>query len=275
MWLTSQAVRSAAPLGGGAVVTFVLAFWLASAGPEAEVATGASRVSFQSTALPVSEPPGYPSGAAVSPAPALESTEPDTGLDDLVHEKYRFLLEDPALAGEPVAITGALRARERLAVRINTARQDPTATPGSLADGQAELARLDAEVTRLLPAGTHALFRLLSGSDMEQFQVDDFTGGIAGVAPMPEERRRALMLAKLSHREGLRRALDSTGFFGGATREQRRAVLPAVLQALEQSHHGFLQEAGQQLTTEQFELLRNYENSEYTAELAKLRAQGG
>jgi hypothetical protein len=53
---------------------------------------------------------------------------------------------------------------------------------------------------------------------------------------------------------------------------QRQAALANVSRALRESRDSFLQEARQHISDqEQYTLLANYENGEYTAELEKLR----
>ena len=120
---------------------------------------------------------------------------------------------------------------------------------------------------------------MLKDSDIEQFQFEDYVGGISNVAPLKESNKQGILYAKLVHRKRFRQALDDSGLMrGDLTPGQRRYVLGEVSRALRASKDGFLQEARQYLyDEEQFQLLSNYENSEYQAELEKLQqiANGG
>jgi hypothetical protein len=209
------------------------------------------------------------SSSSASAASGLPSR--DEGLQDHVAEKYRFLLDDVEAGDLRARLQGALLARESIAVAINTLRQDRGTAPATLVELDAALMRVDSELIATLPPGLHRSFALLRHSDMEQFQLDDYAAGMAALAPLDEAARRAVLFAKLEHREPFRDALSSTGFM--QTRpELRRAALASVTAALEQSHAAYLASARQHLPDdEQYALLENYETTELRGELRKLR----
>jgi hypothetical protein len=184
-----------------------------------------------------------------------------------VSGKYRYLPQSPRL-------TAALLERERIAVAINTAKQsaDPDEKQ-KMPQLQAELAEADRKVGGLLAAADVAGYEVLKNSDVDQFQFEDYVGGISNVAPLADEKKQAILYAKLTNRYRFNQVLENSGFMrGDLTPSQRQNALDDVTRALRESRDGFLQEARQHMhDEEQFTLLSNYENTEYSGELDKLR----
>jgi hypothetical protein len=184
-----------------------------------------------------------------------------------VRGKYKFLAQSPKLSA-------ALLNRERIAVNVNTAKQSAEESlRQQLPRLQAQLAEADRKVGEFLAPGDVAGFEVLKDSDMDQFQFEDYVGGISNVAPLAEEKKKAILYAKLSNRQRFRQVLENSGLLrGDLTASQRQFAFNDVSRALLESRDGFLQEARQHLhDEEQFMLLSNYENTEYGGELDKLR----
>ncbi|HEU5136507.1 MAG TPA: hypothetical protein VFU13_15255 [Steroidobacteraceae bacterium] len=189
--------------------------------------------------------------------------------------KYRFLFGDSDQSPEDAAkLRSALVAREKIAVAINTAKQssDPAekeAIPGYLA----ELAAFDQKIGTLLRPGDLATFEILKDSDVEQFQLEDYAGGVSAVAPLSDADRKSILYTKLVHRHRFRQVLAESRLMSGElTAGERQIAFTEVSRALKASRDNYLQEVRQYLyNEEQFILLSNYENSEYAAELEKLR----
>jgi len=184
-----------------------------------------------------------------------------------VDGKYRFL--------EPSGtLRAALLAREKIAVAINTARQSKDATLKEAIPQQlAELAALDQRVGTLLRPGDLATYEVLKDSDVEQWQLDDYAGGVSNVAPLSDDDRRAVLYTKLTHRQRFRQVLADSGLIGGGLNAtERQYAFGEVSRALRESRDSYLREVRQYLyNDEQFTLLSNYENTEYADELEKLR----
>lgn len=205
----------------------------------------------------------------------------EAGFDQYVADKYRFLLE---MAGRSPRgsekLRAALQERERLLVGINTARQgNDELERAALPEREAQLAALDQRISQMLPAADIGVFEILKDSHIEQFQLDEYAQGISNVAPLQDTQRRAILFSKLAYRQRFRETLHQSGLMNGdLPPAQRQAALAGVSRALKESRDSFLQEARQHLSDEeQYTLLANYENSEYDAELEKLRriASGG
>jgi hypothetical protein len=181
--------------------------------------------------------------------------------------KYKFLTQSPQLSA-------ALLDRERIAVDVNTAKQSADESLRQrLPRLEAALAEADRKVGEFLVPRDVAGFEVLKDSDMDQFQFEDYVAGISNVVPLAEEKKKAILYAKLSNRRRFRQVLENSGLLrGDLTASQRQYAFNDVSRALLESRDGFLQEARQHLhDEEQFTLLGNYESTEYGGELDKLR----
>ena len=203
--------------------------------------------------------------------PAQSQTTVDVGAEATfgayVDGKYRFL--EPS---EKLRV--ALLAREKVAVAINTARQsNDAAVKESLPQQLAELATLDQKVGTLLRPGDLATYDVLKDSDVEQWQLDDYAGGVSNVAPLSDDDRRAILYTKLAHRQRFRQVLADSGLMSGSLNAtERQYAFGMVSRALGESRDSYLREVRQYLyNDEQFTLLSNYESTEYADELEKLR----
>ncbi len=211
----------------------------------------------------------------VALAPVDGEPDADASLESHVAGKYRFLFVESGFSKEASArLSATLLARERIAVAINTARQssDPAARD-AIPGLQAELDGLDRKVGTLLHPKDLGAFDVLKDSDIEQFQLEDFAGGVNGVAPLSDADRKSILYTKLAYRQRFRQVLaDSRLMRGDLNAAERRIVFADVSRALEASRDSYLQEVRQYLyDDEQFALLRNYESTEFSAELEKLR----
>jgi hypothetical protein len=236
-------------------------------------------------ALEAESDAGWPERAARPAAHvpgAAKPTDPDSQESALqfqqyVADKYAALFRDID-PGDGAALRATLLEREQLVVQINTAKQgDDAAAKEQLPSLLARKDEIDRKAGALLPASELARFEALKDSDIERFQVDDYAGGIAHVAPLTEANKQAVLATKLAYRERFRRVLaDSRLMSGELTAAERKLAYADVSRALKQSQDGYLQEVRQYLyDEEQFRLLSNYEDTEYNAELAKLRGIAG
>jgi hypothetical protein len=261
-----------------ALVVFVAVAWWA--GRTAANLAPDSSAPVNSAAPPVarSEGPrfadGMPGSMEADVGAEQTTTPAETSFGTYVTGKYRFLFDND-LSGEAAeTLRSALLDRERVAVAINTAKQanDPAAKE-AIQRHQAELAALDHRIGALLRPADLAAFDALKDSDIEQFQLDDYAGGVSAVAPLSDADKKAILYTKLAHRQRFRQVLADSGLMSGnLDAAERRHAFAEVSRALVESRDHYLQEVRQYLySDDQFILLSNYENSEYTAELAKLR----
>ena len=260
-----------------ALLVFVGVVWWASR-TGSEPSVGAAPPSSKSAPATQSAWPASGTGTRSDDTALEQSAEngaPEDSFGTYVNGKYRFLFTDSGQSPADAAkLRAALLARERIAVAINTAKQssDPAekaAIPGYLA----ELAALDQKIGTLLRPGDLATFEILKDSDVEEFQLEDYAGGVSAVAPLSDADRKSILLTKMVHRQRFRQVLAESRLMSGELNaSERQYAFAEVSRALKASRDNYLQEVRQYLyNEEQFILLSNYENSEYSAELEKLR----
>jgi hypothetical protein len=263
-------------IAGALLVACTAAWWTLRAGPGE-----ASVVRDTSAALPL-VPGQLPRSAdepvrVPPPEPGTEPTEAELQFQRYVDDKYRLLFRD--LEGDAAsALRAALSERERVVVQVNTAKQTgDVALRATLPALLAHLAELDRQVGTVLPARELGAFAALKDADIERFQVEDYAAGIQNVAPLADTDKQAILTTKLAYRERFRRVLAESRLMTadlGAT--ERRLAFDAVSRALKDYQQSYLQEVRQYLyDDEQYALLTNYENTEYTGELARLRSIAG
>jgi hypothetical protein len=253
-----------------ALVVFAAVVLWASRGEAPYSGVSPSSVMTSGPAMPIDWPQsgaGDTSADVPPPATSLVELGAEASFGAYVDGKYRFLEASGKLRE-------ALLGREKIAVSINTARQSHDQSAKDAIPSQlAALAALDQKIGTLLRPGDLAAFDVLKDSDTEQFQLDDYAGGVDAVAPVSDIDRKAILYTKLTHRQRFRQVLADSGLMrGGLNSTERQYAFAEVSRALEESRDHYLQEVRQYLyNDEQFALLSNYENSEYAAELEKLR----
>ena len=268
MTMASRSVSLRGVIIPALAVFFAVAWW---AGRGERRANDAEPMSATSPAAVQSAWWQIATGSESSGPPTAASAAAEVGAEEgfiaYVDGKYRFLESTPELRA-------ALLAREKIAVSINTARQsgDP-AEREAIPTRLAELAAMDQKIGTLLRPGDLATFEVLKDSDIEQFQLDDYAGGVNAVAPVSDADRRSILYTKLVHRQRFRQVLaDSRLMTGELNASERQYAFAEVSRALRESRDSYLQEVRQYLyDDEQFALLSNYENTEHAAELEKLR----
>ncbi|HKE96958.1 MAG TPA: hypothetical protein VKB34_21805, partial [Povalibacter sp.] len=176
--------------------------------------------------------------------------------------KYQPLFDDLQVP-EPDAASlhQALLAREQIA--------------GQAAGTQREqaLAEADQRIRSLLHPADFAIYQALADSDLEQFQLEQFAGGVSNVAPLDAEERKAILRTKLAYKQRFQQLVQDAGLLrADLGREEREYALGVASRALADYQHDYLQEIRQYIANdEQFALLANYEKTEFTDQLAKLR----
>jgi hypothetical protein len=263
------------------IVTFIAVVWWATrAGKDAPaIVANPPGADPQATATPDprsdTDAPAAAGGATPATPLEADAAASQAGFRGYVDGKYRYLFRGHTMKPEAeAALRQALLERERIATEIRTAKQSYDENlRASMPQLQAELATAERKVGALLPASEITAFDVLKDSDIEQFQLEDYAGGISNVAPISEDDKQSILYTKLLYRQRFRRVLDETRLMQGElTREERKAAFAEVSRALKSARDSYLQEVRQYLfNDEQYQLLSNYENTEYTAELEKLR----
>jgi hypothetical protein len=208
-----------------------------------------------------------------NPTNVDEDLSSDPGLSEFVDWKYRWLIEAVQESERP-ALRSALLGREHLAVAVNTAIQqrEPAARTDSSAL-ESRLAQADERLRELLHSETFAEFLLLKDADAELYRLEEYADGISNLAPLSPAQQRSVLFAKLMYKQQYQQLLADSGLeTSDLPPSQRRYAYETVARELDAYRNNFLLQAQQALDgEEQYVLLRNYENTEFAEELAKLR----
>jgi len=239
---------------------------------EAERETRAALEATQDAPWPVAEV----RERATRPSTVAQAGQPDSSQQFRIYvdDKYRNFYRD-VTGARLDALRAALMEREQLVAQINTAKQSAdAAAKGSVPALEVHKAELDRNIESLLPPGQIASFEAQKDADIERFQLEDYAGGIANVAPLSEADKQAILGTKLAYRERFKRVLADSRLMGGELNgTERLLAFNEVARALKDYQQNYLQEVRQYIyNDEQYTLLTNYETTEYNAELAKLRA---
>jgi hypothetical protein len=180
-----------------------------------------------------------------------------------VRGKYRYLLED---LGPRHPAHGHLV--QLLLLWENTAA--PLDQRHRAED--AALRAIEGELRALLADRHYATFERLRNSDEEQHQLLEFAGGVSHVARLTPTQERAILEARLRHKQTFEVALAESGFDRETlSAAEREYAHKAVRTALNAYGAGFLRDARSSLDEDQYQLLSDYEQTELDRELEQLQ----
>jgi hypothetical protein len=108
----------------------------------------------------------------------------------------------------------------------------------------------------------------------ERRQLAQYIGGISNVAPVSAEQQQALLDARLRHKRTYEIAVRDAGLDRDALSDaEREHAHRLVARALQDYRDDFLLDAKTILADEQYELLVNYENTEFKRQLEILQIE--
>ena len=100
----------------------------------------------------------------------------------------------------------------------------------------------------------------------------EFVGGLSNIAPVSTEQQRAILEAKVRHRQIFVTALRDSGLDReGLSVAEREYAHQTLARALDDYRQGFLLDAKPVLDEEQFALLSNYEMTRFRKRLEELQ----
>jgi hypothetical protein len=198
-----------------------------------------------------------PAGAEVAHELAAE----DRDVLAWVEWKYRYLLDDVQL--DPSSrrqLMQLLLDRERLV-------RDPD-MPGV----RGRLDDIERQLRMLLTTADRAQYQALRDSDAEQSHLGDYGDGMENLAPLEDNQRKRLLIAKLRHKADYERDLAEARLDQPVlSAEERTRAYAIVNRALDRYHAGFLRDAREILDEQQFVLLASYEATELERERQRLQ----
>ena len=200
---------------------------------------------------------------------ALPVRAPAATARSVAERKYRYLLGDLDLSAEQrEQILALLIERDALAPRPSL-DGDPV-PPDPERDHQ--LAVLEDELRAELPAGTYASYEMYRDSEVEQYQVDEYTGGLREYAPLDAAQERAVLDAKLRQKRQFSRIIEESGIERPSlSLEEREHAMSLLEQGLKDYRESYLAEIAPVLNERQFNQLSSFEATEFQGELERLQ----
>lgn len=251
--------------GLAAIVVGVTAYWGSRAGQSvarAKVTLAASPARAAQHEISRFETAQADIASAPAPVPPPAADTEESTIAQYTAEKYQLLLDDirQTEAGQVEQLSGALLEREKLAGDMYAAGQKEA------------LARAEERIRGMLHAADYATYEALKESDLEQFRLNEYAGGIANVAPLDAADRKSILRTKLAYKQRFRQLVQDSGLEREALSPAEREYAYSVAsRALEIYQRDYLGEVRQYLASEeQFALLRNYEATEFKTELDRL-----
>jgi hypothetical protein len=175
-----------------------------------------------------------------------------------VERKYRYLYDDLPDLREATKdmLQEILLERERLVA--------------SGADGE-QLGGIEAQIGELLGAEGYQHYQVLKNSDSEQHHLQEYASSISKTAPLTPEQERAILFAKLRHKQIYEDAIREAGVYWRKwSPEELAQVQTTIRKAVDTYKSNYLREARQSLSPAQFAQLSTYETAEFNWELERL-----
>jgi hypothetical protein len=221
---------------------------------------------------------GQPANASlVNPALAVFQRAPRTpaanrpaAAPEVVPHKYRFLFEDLATSEEIRGRVLVLLARRESLAPPPDLGLTPAAPPDVARAGQ--LADIERALRRELSPAAYAAYELFRDSDVEQYQLDEFTGGLRAFAALERAQERAVLEAKLRHKQLYSQLVSTAGIERDSlSLQERELALQLVERGLQDYQQTYLAEVAPLLDARQYNALANFEATEFRTELERLQ----
>jgi KaiC/GvpD/RAD55 family RecA-like ATPase len=205
-------------------------------------------------------------------------------IDEIITKKYYFLLKYLNLDSEDFhQLRTLLEKREKLALKIRDGKEyfpESGITQEDIWEMEEQLADIDIQIEQLLDSENLDRYVLLKNSDIEQKQFNQYSLGVSGLFPLDVEQQESVLFARLRHKAIFDNTISTLDIETDypLTKEQRDSLLKQIEMAAMRYKHGFLMEAHTLLDhdsfpMDQYTLLENYTNTEFTKMIDKLRAK--
>lgn len=197
-------------------------------------------------------------------------------LERTLEKKYSLLMNRLGLSGNARdTLQELLTQREQILGASSIGYYSSQAeTEEAVRRQQESLAEIDRQIAQLLSSPEdRKTYDLLKDSAYEQYQMNNFFDQVQGDAPIPPEKREALLISKLEQKQEFMRYLESTGMsIHNASADEKPFLIEKAHEALHDYKDNFLSNARANLTPEQFDALREQEQKQYDEMWESLRA---
>jgi hypothetical protein len=135
------------------------------------------------------------------------------------------------------------------------------------------VAQIDRQIAQLLKPDEVKKYELLKDSAYEQFQMNSFYDQLGDKNTLNEEKKTTLLLSKLGQKQAFADLLkNSADDIAGASAEEKKFLADKMHEALHDYKDNYLRTAKENLTEEQFNVLREYEQKQFDEIWQSLRA---
>lgn len=200
----------------------------------------------------------------------------EENLQRMMEKKYSLLMSRLRLSGlAQTELRELLEQREKIMNNSNIGYYASQTEIEQVLEQQRQgLMEIDRQIDQLLESPEDKeTYQLLKESAYEQGQMNKFFDQVEGEAPIPQDKRDALLISKLEHRQEFSKqmasfAMDIQDFKG----EGKTLFMEKTHEALNVYKDNFLNSARDKLTQQQFETLREREQKQFEEMWKSLKA---
>jgi hypothetical protein len=126
------------------------------------------------------------------------------------------------------------------------------------------VSQIDNQIAQLLKPDEVKKYELLKDSSYEQFQMNSFYDRLGDKGTLSEQKKNTLLLSKLEQKQAFANLLqNSANDIAGASPEEKKFLADKMHEALHDYKDNYLLTAKANLTEEQFNTLREYEQQQF------------
>ena len=126
------------------------------------------------------------------------------------------------------------------------------------------VSQIDQQIAQLLKPEEVKKYELLKDSSYEQFQMNSFYDRLGDKGSLSEQKKNTLLLSKLEQKQAFSNLLqNSANDITGASPEEKKFLADKMHEALHDYKDSYLLTAKANLTEEQFNVLREYEQQQF------------
>ena len=126
------------------------------------------------------------------------------------------------------------------------------------------VSQIDQQIAQLLKPEEVRKYELLKDSSYEQFQMNSFYDRLGDKGSLSEQKKNTLLLSKLEQKQAFSNLLqNSANDITGASPEEKKFLADKMHEALHDYKDSYLLTAKANLTEEQFNVLREYEQQQF------------
>jgi hypothetical protein len=207
-----------------------------------------------------------PKTSITTPAMIASKTLQEENLNKILDKKYKILFSTLRLSSQDQEIMRELL-MERERILNSTAMGFLTSEAEAKASAESQqvlVAQIDQQITALLKPDDIKKYELLKDSSYEQQQINHFYDGLAEQKELSEDKRNALLLAKLEQKQAAAAQLEASAEeINNAPPADKKLLVERFKEALRVYNDNYLRVAKENLNAEQFAALSDNEKKQF------------